>query len=146
MKKTKARRRAGFALADFVAGTIILAGAVTAWVAITRAQLDATRQADLRGRARSAALLALDEARLSGIEKPSGEADANGFRLVKTFPVANLPQLASREPSGRLEARRLAFDGEGDARGLVELRATVRWRAQQGDDVLEISTALGGER
>jgi len=142
-------RRRGFALADFIAGTVILAGAVSAWVAITRAQLDATRHADQRGKARNAALLALDDARLEGataLRTASGPADKNGFRLVRTFAVPGLPVLVSREPQGRLEARELPVEGDTAGGSAIELRATITWRAEHGTDSLELSTALGGEK
>ena len=47
--RAKRRRRTlGIALADFITGSLILAGAVTTWAALTRAQIDSAAFADRR--------------------------------------------------------------------------------------------------
>jgi hypothetical protein len=129
---------------DFVAGTIILAGAVTGWAAITRAQFDSVAQADRRIVARNAATQLLEQARARGVEPLLENAlapDAKGWRLARTFEVAGLRPHGT-EPVGRLELRPLAVEGQADAASVIEVRAVVRWRAATGYDELEASTAV----
>jgi hypothetical protein len=142
------RRERGIALADFITGTIILAGAVTAWVSITRAQFDATSFAGGREQARNAALEALEVARPTvgaACTSLSGEADKEGFRVVQTFAVTNLPAPGPGKPSGVIEARPLVVDGRPSP-GVFEVRATVTWRAAHGVEHVEVSTAVAGVR
>ena len=137
------RRDRGIALMDFVAGSLILAGAVAAWVSITRAQLDSNAFADRRLQARNACERALDDVRAEG---PSAladlpKADASGFAVMKRFPVANLPSTL-KEMAGRVEARPLK--GE-NAFGAYEVRAVVRWKNLDTVEECELSTILGGK-
>ena len=145
--RARARRRRGVALVDFIAGTIILAGATTAWVSLTRVQLDAISAADRRLRARSVATRALEEARASGtapLANLEGPADAQGFRLVRTFSVPGLPS-SSVGPLGRLEARPLRVEPASDpgARPVWEVRAIVRWRGVTDVSELDLATVVG---
>jgi hypothetical protein len=140
----RARSR-GIALVDFIAGTVMLAGAVTAWVALTRAQLDSVAFVDRRQQARNACARALDDARSEGVEALTaelGKTDANGFALIRRFPVHNLPSTAN-EPAGRLEARPLKTE---NAWGCWEVRAVVRWKNPHGADEAELSTILGAKK
>jgi hypothetical protein len=133
---------------DFIAGSIILAGAVTAWAAITHAQLDSLSYADRRVQARNAATRALEEARAEGAA-PLAAAPAatspQGWRLLRTFTVAGLVP-AGKEPVGRLEVRPLAVesDAEHADRPVFEVRATVQWKLLKGTGELEMSTAIAG--
>jgi hypothetical protein len=145
----RGRRSRGIALADFMTGTLVLAGAVTAWAAITRAQIDAATFSDRRAHARDAALSALDLARVEGVASAgslSVAPDKNGFRLWRTFPVAGLP--GASQPAGRLEVRPLVVDGAASSSGALEARATVTWHAEHDTtESYEVSTALpGGDR
>jgi len=138
-------RKRGIALVDFIAGTIILAGSVTAWVALTRAQIESVAFADRRQQARNACARALDDARNEGLESLTadlGKTDASGFALVRRFPAANLPSLGN-EPAGRLEARPVRTE---NGAGCWEVRAVVRWKNPHGVDEVELSTVLGAER
>lgn len=139
------RRARGIALIDFIAGTIILAGAVTAWVTLTRAQLESVAFADRRQQARNAAARALDDAKAEGAAVFAAELDKpgpDGFSLVRRFTVTNLPAVGS-EPAGRLEARPLRTE---NACGCFELRAVVRWKNQHGQDETELSTIVGAKK
>lgn len=138
-------RSRGIALVDFIAGTIILAGSVTAWVALTRSQLDAVAFVDRRQTARNACGRALDDARAEGADAFASELakpDKDGFSLVRRFAVANLPS-SSQEPAGRLEARPLKTE---NACGCFEVRAVVRWKNPHGVDQVELSTVLGAKK
>lgn len=119
------RARRGFALADFVTGMLVLAGALGAFATITRAKFDALAAGDQHARAVAAAEEALDRVRTGGLPRaPEGQADRDGFRLVATFEPAD-DALAGAE--GRLEARLLRV-AEGAGHDLLEVRAVVRWR------------------
>jgi hypothetical protein len=123
-------RRGGFALADFVAGMLILAGALTAFTTMTKAKVDLLAAGDQHQRALAAAEEALDRVRTGGLPaRPSGPADPDGFRKVVAFaPKADLYDPSRTLPGveGLVEARALRADG--DAHGLYEVRVTVRWR------------------
>lgn len=143
--RMRGSRSRGVGLADFITGSVILAGAVGAWTALTKAQLDAAGDADRRSQARNAVVGVLERARAEGagpLATLAGEADKDGFRLVKTFPLGNRSSLPGAQ-DGRLEARPLAVDG-GSGRGLFELRAVGVWRGEHGNDRLELSTVVGG--
>lgn len=119
------RRRRGFALADFMTGTLLLAGALGAFTSITRAKFDALAAGDQHVRAAAAAEEALDRVRTGGLPAaPEGPADPDGFRLVTTFAPAGAG-LSGAE--GRLEARLLRL-AEGDPHDLLEVRVVVSWR------------------
>jgi len=147
MRRLAGRAR-GIALMDFIAGSIILAGAVTAWVTITRAQIDSVAFADRRQQARNACGRALDDARAEGLEpiiEELGKPGPDGFSLVRRFMVANLPS-TSVEPAGRLEARPLRTESPSSACGCYEVRALVRWKSPHGQDEVEVSTVLGSRK
>jgi hypothetical protein len=130
---------------DFIAGSVILAGAVTAWVSITRAQIDAVAFADRRQQARNACARALDDVSaesLDSVVSELGKSDKNGFALVRRFTVASLPSPGG-EPCGRLEARPLRTES---ACGCYELRAVVRWNTLNGVEQTELSTVLGSNK
>lgn len=123
------RRRGGFALADFLTGMLLLAGALGAFATITRAKFDALAAGDQHARAVAAAEEAIDHVRAVGLPRaPEGQADVDGFRLVATFEPADRA-LAGAE--GRLEARLLRL-AEGEAHDLLEVRAVVRWQDGPG--------------
>lgn len=122
--------RRGVALADFVTGMLLLAGALGAFAAITRSKFDAIAASDQHARAVAAAEEAVDRVRLEGLPRlPHGEADADGFRLVAAFTPAAGHGLAGA--AGRVEARGLRL-AEGDAQGLFEVRAVVSWQDGPG--------------
>lgn len=123
-------RRAGIALADFVTGMLLLAGALGAFAAITRAKFEALSAGDQHLRAVAAAEEALDRVRTAGLPRaPEGAADPDGFRLVATFAPAD-PALQGAE--GRLEARLLRTAEGAAAHDLLEVRAVVRWQDGPG--------------
>jgi hypothetical protein len=118
------RGRRGVALADFLAGSLILAGAVTGFSTMTRTKLVALSTADQHARALAAAEEAIDRVRTGGLPRaPQGDADPDGFRLVLVFNVKDLP-----EGMGRVEVRSLRLDDDGPGHGLYEARAVVRWQ------------------
>jgi len=130
-------RRRGIALADFVAGTVILAGVVSAFTSMTRAKFDALAEAELHGRAAIAVQAGLDEVRARGLSaEPSGPADIDGFRRVEALAVRD-EQLA--EASAEVQARFLRM-ASGEAHGLYEVRVVVRWRGRHGEQRLSGST------
>ena len=134
MIRTLPRRR-GFALADFLAGSIIFSGTLSLFVAMTHAKFSTLEAADLRSRAEAALEVELDRVRLEGPGgAPTGEADADGFRLVRTFEP-QMPGLAApRLPAGRGEValRALRVDGAPNHQ-LFEARVTVSWVDRPGD-------------
>ncbi len=137
------RRRRGLALVDYVVGSMILAGALTAWVGLTRAKAQAIGEVHAQALALAAAEEALDGVRRAGLPgMPEGPADAAGFRLVAPFAprAPGLPGAA-----GRLEARALQTT-EGRAHGLFEVRAVVRWGPPSADgrSRASLSTVLPG--
>lgn len=118
-------RRAGIALADFITGMLLLAGALGAFATITRAKFDALAASDQHARAVAAVEEAIDRVRTAGLPRaPEGQADPDGFRLVAAFSPAD-PALAGAE--GRLEARLLRVT-DGEAHDLLEVRAVVTWQ------------------
>jgi hypothetical protein len=118
-------RRAGVAIADFLAGTFVLAGALTAFASMTRAKIDALGTSDQRALALAAAEEAADRVRTGGLPAaPHGDADPDGFRAVATFR----PETRLAHVEGRIEARSLRFAGAGDDHDLFEARITVRWK------------------
>ncbi|MCO5165709.1 MAG: hypothetical protein M9894_04995 [Planctomycetes bacterium] len=124
------RRRRGVALADFVTGMLLLAGALGAFASITRAKFDAIAAGDQHARAVAAAEEAVDRVRLEGLPRlPHGDADPEGFRLVGAFVPSAGHGLA--RPEGRVEARGLRLSA-GDARGLFEVRVVVTWQDAPG--------------
>lgn len=141
--RVASRRRRGLALVDYVVGSMILAGALTAWVGLTRAKAQAIGEVHAQALALAAAEEALDGVRRAGLPGlPEGPADAAGFRLVAPFSprMPGLPGAA-----GRLEARALQVT-EGRAHGLFEVRAVVRWGppSDRGLARASLSTALPG--
>lgn len=131
------QRRRGFALADFIAGTLLFTGAVVGFSTMTRAKMDALGLAEQQAAALAQAETAADRVRLDGLPgAPSGEADADGFRLCGAFDVTGpLPGA-----TGRVEARRLRVQ-DGEARGLWEARVVVRWR-ERADDARTVQVAI----
>lgn len=120
------RRRGGVAIADFLAGMLILAGALTAFATMTRSKFDALAQSDQLARGVAAAEEAIDRLRTGGLTRaPFGDADVDGFREVATFtPTA--PGLF--EPKGRIEARALRVGAGAAIHGLFEARVVVTWQ------------------
>jgi hypothetical protein len=139
---------------DFIAGSVILAGAVTAWAAITHAQLDSVAYSDRRFQARNAATRALEEARAEGAEPLAaaqdgahGPRDSQGFSLLRTFAVLGLRPMGT-EPVGRLEVRALPVDTDAEQSGrrVFEVRAVIRWKLLKGAGELEMSTAIASSK
>ncbi len=124
LRRPSARRRRGFALADFIGGTLLFTGSLVGFSVMTRSKMDALALAEQHASALAQAETAADQVRLSGLPAaPSGEADLEGFRLCSAFDVVGgLPGAV-----GRVEARRLRVL-EGEAHGLWEARVVVRWR------------------
>ncbi len=136
-------RARGIALMDFVAGSIILAGAVAAWVSITRAQLDSNAFADRRLQARNACGRELDDIRREGASalEDRPRPDASGFSVIRTFPVSNLPSTLKGH-AGRVEVRPLKTE---NGCGCYEVRAVVRWKNLDTVEECELSTIIGGK-
>ena len=152
------RRTAGFAIADFLCGTLILAGAVATWATLTRAQIDVAAETERRARALYAAEEAL--ARFQGARGLSlfaggAPGTTTDFALIERFEGRGLARARKDEPVGRLEAR------PADARGLastpgedpgaagvrmpraIEVRARLEWRGDNNaTDRLEVSTLV----
>lgn len=126
MTTCRRRGRRGVAIADFLAGMLVLSGALTGFAAMTRAKMDALAQSDQLARGVAAAEEALDRLRVSGLPKaPSGFADVDGFRVVTTFaPTA--PGLFRAE--GRVDARALRASEGAAVHGLFEVRVVVSWQ------------------
>lgn len=125
LQRTRRGRR-GFAIADFLAGMLVLAGALTAFATMTRSKMDALAQSDQLARGIAAAEEALDRVRTGGLPRaPFGDADVEGFRQVATFK----PQGAGLyRPEGRIEARALRVGAGGGVHGLFEARVVVTWQ------------------
>lgn len=122
------RRRRGVALADFLAGMLILGGAMTAFAAMTRSKMEALAATDQHARALAAAEEAIDRVRTAGLPRaPGGDADADGFRRVHAFEVEGLAD-------GRcvVEARSLRLAEDGAGHDLFEARVVVRWQDAPG--------------
>ncbi|RMG15501.1 MAG: hypothetical protein D6731_08230 [Planctomycetota bacterium] len=131
------RRRRGFALADFVAGTVIFAGALGAFAALTRAKMTVLSQTHRRAQALAAAELAVDRLRREGLPAPPrGAADPDGYRSVARFTPTEAPWLR-----GHLDARALRM-AVGDGHLLYEARVTVRWRERDGERTLRLATVV----
>lgn len=128
LSRRRRNRRAGFALADFLAGSMIFSATLTVFVALTRSKFDVLSASDQRSRAQAALERELDQVRLSGAGgEPQGEVDLEGFRLVRTFqPQARLPQL-----EGRVELRALRVEG-ASWHQLFEARVSVSWVDRPG--------------
>ena len=122
MRSSRPGTRRGVALADFLAGMLLLAGAMTAYATMTRSKMDALSMADQHARALATAEEAIDRVRTGGLPRaPQGPADADGFRHVMDFGVVGLLGC-----TGRIEARSLRLEG-GEAADLFEARVVVRW-------------------
>ena len=67
MTDTHRRRRRGFAIADFLAGMLVLAGALTAFATMTKSKMDALAQSDQLARGVAAAEEAIDRVRVNGL-------------------------------------------------------------------------------
>lgn len=120
-----------------MAGTLILAGVLSAFTGMTRAKFDVLAEGELHARGAAVVARALDRVRRDGLTaEPQGPSDPNGFRRVATFAVGD-DQLA--EASGEVQARSLRME-RGDACGLFEVRVVVRWRGRFGDQRLTGST------
>lgn len=119
----KSRRR-GVALADFLAGMLILAGAMTAFATMTRSKMEALAATDQHARALAAAEEAIDRVRTGGLPRaPEGDADADGFRRVHELAVSGLA-----DGRCRIEARSVLLDDGGAGHDLFEARVVVRWK------------------
>lgn len=126
---TRRGRRTGIALADFVTGMLVLAGALGVFATITRSKFEALSAGDQHLRAVAAVEEALDRVRTGGLPRaPEGPATPDGFRLVMTFEPADRALLGAE---GRLEAR-LLRTAEGGAHDLLEVRAVVTWQDGAG--------------
>lgn len=136
-------RRRGFALADFIAGTLLFTGSLVGFTVMTRSKMDALGLAEQQASALAQAETAADRVRLAGLPAaPSGEADLEGFRLCSTFDVASVSSGTAGLPgaTGRVEARRLrVLDGE--AHGLWEARVVVRWR-ERADSARSVQVVI----
>ena len=137
MPRLRSGARRGFALADFMAGTLIFAGVVGVFVSLTNSKFGMLQASELRTRALFAAEDQVDRIRALGLGGgPAGMADAEGFRRVRTFePVGSL-----YEGLGEVRVRALRMAEGQDSRQLYEARVTVSWRGQQGIDRLSLST------
>ncbi len=132
----RARARRAFALADFLAGTLVLAGVVAGFTSLTRAKFDAISEGELHARGVSAVEARLDRIACDGLPAaPAGEADEQGFRLVEAFTPDDAGLAAG---VGRVEARYLRT--EGDSHGLYEVRVAVDWRGAHGEGRFAAST------
>lgn len=121
-------RRAGFALADFLAGSMIFSATLTVFVALTQSKFDTLSAADQRSRAQAALEAELDRVRLLGAGgSPHGEADLQGFRLVRTFA----PQVRLPDVEGRVELRALRVEG-APGHQLFEARVSIGWTERPG--------------
>lgn len=140
------RRAAGFAMTDFIAGTVILAGVLAAWTSATRAQLGAAGAADRRTRALYAAEEALVRFEAASGFTRASEARTGGgaFAEVERFDVAGLLPTTEGGKAGLVEVRPLEAKVEGAvAPQAFEARARVEWRSDGGrTDRLEVSTIL----
>jgi hypothetical protein len=140
----RARRRSGFALADFIAGSLILAGAVGAWASLTRAQIDAAALVERRTRA----LYAAEEALARGRSAPAAATAAaakstNGAWVeVERFAPRGLVAVSSGASGGVVEARPLAAKASFAPPAAVELRARLEWRGDTGPEKLELGSIV----
>ena len=137
------QRRRGFALADFIAGTLLFTGSLVSFTVMTRSKMDALELAEQQAAALAHAETAADRVRLGGLPAaPSGEPDLEGFRLCAAFDVASVTSGGAGLPAatGRIEARRLRVL-EGEAHGLWEARVVVRWR-ERADSPRTVEVAL----
>lgn len=129
------RWRRGFALADFLAGSIIFSGTLSLFVALTQSKYRVLEAADLRSRAEAALEVELDRVRAEGLGgAPDGESDADGFRQVRTFDPVLPGQTKPCLPAGAgvVAVRALRVDG-APSHQLFEARITVRWEERPGD-------------
>lgn len=123
------------ALADFVTGMFLFSLTMLTFVALTTSKLKMLNAGEWLLHGVAAAEVAADRVRLEGLAKrPSGRADAAGFRKVETFKPQGLTQ-----GSGVVEARALRMK-EGEAHQLYEVRITVRWRDDTGISRTSLST------
>lgn len=125
----RSSRHRGFALADFLAGSMILSGTMALFVALTQSKFRTLEAAELRSRAQAALEVELDRVRLQGPGGvPAGEADREGFRVARSFsPEGRLPV-----GQGQVALRALRVDGAA-AHQMFEARVTVRWQERPGD-------------
>ncbi len=129
MRRGAGLGRRGFALADFFTGTLLLAGVMATFTALTRAKFEAIAEGELHARGVAALEEALDDVARRGLAgQPGGTADEAGFRLVSTFAPEDA---ALTRGEGRIEARYLRVAG-GEAHGLYEVRVRVSWRGPTG--------------
>lgn len=130
------RRRRGFALADFVCGSLIFVGALLAFSTLTTSKYRLLDAGASRLAALAAAEAMVDGVRAEGLPAlPQGEVDPDGFRQVATFT----PQGSLGRAWGRIDARALRVNG-GEDHGLLEVRVTVGWRDLNGHNQLSLST------
>lgn len=144
MSLLRVRRRRGFAIADFLAGTIIFSGVLITLASMTRAKLQVLAEADAQTRALARAEEALDDVRARGLpQAPTGAADTQGFRLVRKTPV-KIQGLA--DSTVILEARTLVAKAKGSEasadRGLMEVRVRLAWTGLSGEGELALSSVV----
>jgi hypothetical protein len=108
---------------------MLFAATLSVFVALTRSKFETLDAADQRARAQAALETELDRVRVEGPGGlPAGEADRDGFRLIRAFaPAARLPAVA-----GELAVRALRVEG-APSHQLFEARVTVRWETRPGD-------------
>ena len=128
--------RRGFALADFVAGSLIVTATLVGFTALTRAKMQVLGDAQRRTAALAASEAALDRLRLEGLPvAPKGEADKLGYRQVSTFKPAGYPTA-----NGTIDARALRM-AVGEAHLLYEARVSITWRSDDNaENVIRLST------
>lgn len=130
-------RRRGLALVDFFTGTVLLAGVMATFTALTRAKFEAIAEGELHARGVAALEEALDGVARDGLAgQPRGSADAAGFRLVSTFTPQDD---ALTRGEGRIEARYLRL-ASGEPHGLYEVRVRVTWRGPSGPGAVSACT------
>ncbi len=130
------RQRGGFALADFVTGTVVFSSVILGFMSLTQGKFRVLDAAVMRTHAVAAAEAEIDAIRVGGLKgKPAGDADRDGFRRVRTFdPLGKIPTAR-----GVVEARALRMQ-DGAAHRLLEVRVKVAWRDTSGENAVYIST------
>lgn len=127
MSLLRARTRRGFALADFIAGSLILSATITAFVAMSRAKFQVLHAVEQLQVAQTALEAEADALRArDAISLPDGEPDAEGFVTLEAFEAP----ASFHQGEGAILLRPLQVsteDADADARGLYEARLTLTW-------------------
>lgn len=142
MRRSGASRR-GFALADFLTGTAIFAGALVAFAGLTRSKFTVLHEAGALQIGQSHLEAELDRLRREGLPAaPAGQADARGFqpvarRTVGLRGLGSATETVSARPLVILagEQRRVEAD-------LLEVRVELRWT----EGALSLSAVLPRRR